>query len=308
MKFAFVIPYFGRLPRYFPLWLKSCAVNPDFDFLLFTDDLRSFAYPDNVLVHPMQFSSLQELVQSKFSFPVALPSPYKLCDYKAAYGEIFSAFLQGYDYWGFCDVDVIWGNMRKFISDQVLQSYDRIYTRGHCSLFKNNETVNRYYKTLKAEGCLNYKEVYTTEESCYFDEWGGRAPGQGGLSALMARNKIPMYDGPDMADLDCSKSSFVINHRKERHAGRFEFTKNGLFVIDRKGKKEEIVYVHFQKRLMVIPEELGDVFYLVPPGFVQNTPDGYRLRRLGYRAAQKAKHYRFKANRLIKKLRKAIGK
>ena len=37
-KIAFVVPYYGKFPDYFPLWLKTCGTNPTIDFLLFTDE------------------------------------------------------------------------------------------------------------------------------------------------------------------------------------------------------------------------------------------------------------------------------
>ena len=43
-------------------------------------------------------------------------SPYKLCDYKPVYGLIFDEDLQDYDFWGHCDVDLIFGDIRKFIN------------------------------------------------------------------------------------------------------------------------------------------------------------------------------------------------
>lgn len=55
---------------------------------------------DNVKWYFKSFSELQELFQSKFDFPILLNTPYKLCDYKPAYGDIFSKYLGGYDFWG----------------------------------------------------------------------------------------------------------------------------------------------------------------------------------------------------------------
>ena len=36
-RIAFVIPYFGKLPDYFHLWLVSAKYNKDYDFFLFSD-------------------------------------------------------------------------------------------------------------------------------------------------------------------------------------------------------------------------------------------------------------------------------
>ena len=48
MKVALIVLYFGKLPNYFSLFLKSCEVNKDFTWLIFTDDETEFNYPENV--------------------------------------------------------------------------------------------------------------------------------------------------------------------------------------------------------------------------------------------------------------------
>ena len=58
MKVAFIVPYFGTFPQYFQLFLKSCELNPNYDWLLFTDDERLFNYPSNVHVNLISFNSL----------------------------------------------------------------------------------------------------------------------------------------------------------------------------------------------------------------------------------------------------------
>ena len=59
--------------------------------------------------------AIKQQVQKMFDFPIYLDHPYKLCDYKPAYGYIFPEYTKGYDYWGHCDMtDCIFGNLRKF--------------------------------------------------------------------------------------------------------------------------------------------------------------------------------------------------
>lgn len=46
---AFVIPYFGKLPNSFLIFLESCGINSDIDFFIFTDDRTDYDYPSNVV-------------------------------------------------------------------------------------------------------------------------------------------------------------------------------------------------------------------------------------------------------------------
>ena len=102
---AYVVPYFGKFPKGFQFWLMSCGCNPTIDWLIFTDDHMDYNYPPNVKVQYWTFEQMKRRVQKIFNFPISLERPYKLCDYKPAYGEIFSDELKGYDFWGDCDVD-----------------------------------------------------------------------------------------------------------------------------------------------------------------------------------------------------------
>lgn len=44
-----------------------------------------------------------------------------MCDYKPTYGLAFKKWLGKYDFWGYCDFDLLLGNLRKFFTDEVLQ-------------------------------------------------------------------------------------------------------------------------------------------------------------------------------------------
>lgn len=62
-KVALILPYFGTLPNYFPLWMKSAGANRDFTFMLFTDaDLSGYNVPDNVKVIPMTLDDVRKLI------------------------------------------------------------------------------------------------------------------------------------------------------------------------------------------------------------------------------------------------------
>lgn len=45
---VFILPYYGKFPNYFQLFLNSCGSNPEYDWLIFTDDHTAYDYPDNV--------------------------------------------------------------------------------------------------------------------------------------------------------------------------------------------------------------------------------------------------------------------
>lgn len=171
-RIALVLPYFGKLPEFFQIWLDSCRANPTVDWLLFTDDESPFDYPSNVHREIMTFPALRERIQRAFDFPVQLPLPYKLCDFKCAYGLVFREELAGYDFWGYCDCDLVWGNIRKFVTEAMLEKYDRIFSRGHLTLIRNDAESVRFFMK-KAKGVPTYENVLASPDNHSFDEWGG---------------------------------------------------------------------------------------------------------------------------------------
>lgn len=270
-KIAFVIPYIGKLPKYFPFWLKTCANNPTVDFLLFTDDVTKYDYPPNVKVTICSFDDLKERFQKLFDFPIALEKPYKFCDFKPVYGEAFAEELKGYDFWGHCDIDLFWGNIRKFLTEEILSNYEYIYTHGHCCLYRNSPDVNAWYRTLPDNGYQKWRDVFQTPKSCAFDEWGGHAGG--GVTHIFISNGKNPYDKVDFADLEVESSSFKLVGRKDfadRKNLYFEISGNGVFLCDERGILEEMIYVHFQKRNPMIKCDPSEHFFFFSPCIVAN--------------------------------------
>lgn len=122
----YIVPYFGKFPRLFPVWLHSCANNPTVNWLILTDDKRDFCYPANVKVEYTTFAAVRERIQKLFDFEINLSHPYKLCDFKITYGLAFADYLKGYDFWGICDIDLIWGNIRNILDEKIFATYDKI--------------------------------------------------------------------------------------------------------------------------------------------------------------------------------------
>ncbi len=168
-KCTFIIPYYGNFPNYFQLFLNSCKYNPDFEWLIFTDNHESYDWPANVHVHHETFKDMQERVRNAFPFHPELKTPYKLCDLKPMYGYLFSEYLKEVAFWGYCDCDLIFGNLDMFITDSMLESYDKIFVLGHCSLIRNTKENNTRFM-LPLDGRPLYQDVLQSERIFTFDE------------------------------------------------------------------------------------------------------------------------------------------
>ena len=94
---------------------------------------------------------------------------YKMCDLKIMYGCIFESELQEYDFWGCCDMDIVWGDIRLFITPEILSTYDVITSRigrisGHFCLFRNQRQWNELFKRIpnvveRAEDGSKYRRI-----------------------------------------------------------------------------------------------------------------------------------------------------
>lgn len=270
-KIAFVIPYIGKLPAYFSFWLQTCANNSTVDFLIFTNDISKYNYPTNVKVAICSFDELKERFQKLFDFPIALNSPYKFCDFKPVYGEAFAEELKGYDFWGHCDIDLFWGNIRNFLTEEILSKYEYIYTHGHCCLYINRPDVNAWYRTLPNNGYQKWQEVFRNPQIRAFDEWGGHIGG--GVAHIFTSNGKTPYNKVDFADLEVEVANFRLVGRKNPAKKKnlyFEISENSLFLCDKNNVLEELIYVHFQKRYPVIKAHPCNKFFLLSPNIVTN--------------------------------------
>ncbi|MBW4417630.1 MAG: hypothetical protein KME13_00205 [Myxacorys californica WJT36-NPBG1] len=142
-KIIFLMPYFGRWPEWFELYLESCRWNSTIDWLFFTDCPVPETAPPNVRFVSLRFQDYQQLASDRLGINFKTDSSYTLCNLRPAYGVIHEEYLDGYDYFGFSDIDVIYGNLRAFYNDEILvhntlsTHSDRV--SGHLFLIKNDQ-------------------------------------------------------------------------------------------------------------------------------------------------------------------------
>lgn len=65
---CYVIPYFGKLPAGFKMWLLSCSANDTIDWILYTDDYTEYDYPNNVKVHYCSYEDIKNKIQKSTCF------------------------------------------------------------------------------------------------------------------------------------------------------------------------------------------------------------------------------------------------
>ena len=275
-RIALVVAYFGRFPNYFPLWLKSCSYNPTIDFWVFTDQ-EIQGLPSNVRCVKMSLPEMRDRATKVLGFEAALSRPYKCCDYKPIYGLMFADYLEAYDYWGHCDIDLIFGDLQYYFDKYNLYDYEKFGMLGHLSLFKNNEKVNKAY--MIPNGHMNCRDVYTNENNMVFDELPGISTimKENGFKVFMRRIFIDIatmyhrYRIIDVYPLDekpinYKYQTFYWERGKTYHV----YLKEGNIC------KDEYLYIHFQKRpnYQVDTSLLSaESFFITNTGFVRGALD-----------------------------------
>lgn len=275
MKIAIILPYYGKFPNYFRLWIESARCNSNFDFLIFTDNENIYGKVENIKWIKFEFSMIKSKIESIVGFPVILDRPYKLCDYRPVYGLIFEEYLKNYTWWGYCDPDIIFGNLDKKITYELLHTYDKIYELGHLTLYRNEEKINNLWKIELPTGAYSYKNVFTSRYSAHFDEQLGMIP-------ICNSYGCKTYNAVDFADIKVGKGMF--QRCWDRESGDYPHIfgwSNGTllgYMINDKDKLvvKEYIYIHLQKRKMTLcfkPKEKIEKFMIIPNSFIEYDTD-----------------------------------
>ncbi|PRY54576.1 hypothetical protein B0I27_102345 [Arcticibacter pallidicorallinus] len=245
-KIAVIALWFGPLHDYFRLWTRSLRANEDYDFLLFTDqDIDRSEIPDNLKVTTLTLEDLKDLIRQRLHIKPTFEFSYKLCDFRPAFGELFAPLLTNYDFWGYCDMDLMFGKVSHFLTDDILSSYKKIFNRGHLTLYKNEEYINTLYRSSKS---IDAQAIMESNACFIFDEWHG-------IHQIFKEFNIPQYHDECIADINPNKARYTCSNIQNYKKQLFVW-ENGLvkqyFLHEGSMQHRELAYIHFQKRKICI--------------------------------------------------------
>jgi glycosyltransferase involved in cell wall biosynthesis len=266
------LPYFGAFPNYFQLYLDSLARNSDcLSVFLVTDhDLSSFRLPDNLIPIPMTLDELRKraarLLFVEFGVDVQpdslIAEPYKLCDYKITYLELFRDISDEHgvtedDFVGWGDCDLIYGKFSDFLDTeenyQIIGGY-----HGHLTALRNISSFRKLFREVPGlPGLLVDKKNHIIDEISF------REP----LLNFLEKNQFKMfYINNYFCDVvpECFFSLFRPDHvarkqnffevyRPEKEIDHIHYGPDGrLTVVYEGGETRPSIYCHLQKRPMSI--------------------------------------------------------
>ncbi len=292
----------------FPFWLESCKQNSTIDFLIATDQTMQSPAP-NIKVFQTTLKEIKDRIEGIVGFSVWLEKPYKLCDFRPLYEQIFAEYTDGYDFWGYCDCDLVFGDIRSFITEDLLETKDYILGMGHFHFQRtHDEKYEEVWKT--ARGLwrdIHWKEVFKSSKNEWFDElpygvsgryydmypekmWSGFSP-LGKCYGGPSSSYFPFIDVYLRYDL-YSKEPGYQNHLERLPFWRREHTeemkdviylKEGINLyavgVNSKGSiiKKPVLYAHFIKRKFSIKTDNTENYMIYPDVF---SPPPFMLSKL----------------------------
>ncbi len=243
-----------------PAFFVTCRRNPDVQWFLYTDlDLPS-ADLGNVTVRRMSVTEFEQRASDTLRTPIEVKHHLaKMSDVKPAYGLIFADDLKGFDYWVYSDFDVAWGDIRQFVTDELLHSYDIISARrdrlcGHFTLFRNTPEQNRAFEIIPdVLTVLSSRTHWHMDESVFtkaiWAKLGRRPPRLYWKSdwIIDAKYQRAMGDGPNDVltwregktfNVEGEEKMYLHFHKLKQHMSSINFgitDSPSAFTISRKG-------------------------------------------------------------------------
>ena len=268
-RIALINFYFAdKIPDYMDFYLASVANNISIDLFLFTN-LNIISNYTNIRIVKMELSEFINIIENSVSNElkrrgiddeVKIKSAYKIADFRPTFGLCFQEYIKDYDFWGGCDLDIVFGNIRKYIPDSVLDHYDKIFEHGHFFLIRNSQECNTAFLE-DYENC--FKGVLKLDKNSFFEEVYEKPwlP-HGGINSIFEKKGALYKNRKCICDISFKFHNLIDLKNPS-------LSKQNVFSLDKgrlyrhtyfKGKvvSQEIFYAHFQKRLLKVHTK--DVF------------------------------------------------
>jgi hypothetical protein len=235
-----LIAYFGSWPEWINLFTASCATNKNVHWRFLTDCGVPDNCPSNVEIRTTSFDDYKNLVSERLGFSFQHASAYKASEIRPALGYIYEKEIKEFEFFGYADIDVIWGDIDRFYGP-LRGSYDLITTHehrtaGHFSIFRNTPQMRGAF--LNAPG---YPEQLQQPGLTTFDEWA---------FAKVFENASSWRTGPPPRSLFKEQYSTIFSprgwHDGTQNWPKEWYWRDGHLTNDRDGARE-FLYLHFMR-------------------------------------------------------------
>lgn len=181
MKHSIVIliPHFGPWPSWINFFVESCRANRSIDWILFSDAEPPENRASNVRHVRITFEDYREVVSRALGIRVGADEPYKLCDVRPALPFVHADLVRAYDFAGFGDLDVIYGDIGAFYNDEILAEYDILSSHadrvsGHFCVMRNSEDVVTAFRRVRGwTSAMERNDYVNFDERAFYNLFRG---------------------------------------------------------------------------------------------------------------------------------------
>jgi len=251
-RLAIIIPFVGQGPEHIPSYLNLFCIAAagsasKVDFLLIhngvLDSQESSCTADNVkflsmgsigaftkqLTRVLDQVPTEELAIGSLDRVARILSnylfkyPYVLVEFKPALGHVFSEFLEGYSHWGYSDLDIVFGDLPRWITEDEWKDFDvvtygygdqhRVYLRGQFTFHKNNQKTKQLWRQCKFLSRMDqrFADVMEGKKNIRFESAEGCYS-----KAILEQNDIAVkYAAKGTVDVATFIFSFILTNPQQ---------------------------------------------------------------------------------------------
>jgi hypothetical protein len=165
-----IIDYFNtNWPVWIDAFLLSCEYNQTINWIIHTNCPFKKHNIMNVTIKYLTWEDYCLYASNKLNINFQPQSPYKICDLKPAFGYLWYDEIQLFDFWGYGDIDIIYGSLRDFLTvgilkKNVISTHEWCFS-GHLCILKNKRWLITVFMKV-----ANWKQILSNPTCMRFDE------------------------------------------------------------------------------------------------------------------------------------------
>jgi len=238
-----LMPYFGRWPEWIDLFVESCKWNPGVRWRFYTDCGEPENQAGNVEYVHLSFADYKALVRERLGIAFDPAAPYKLCDLRPCLAHIHERDVAGFRFFGYGDVDVIYGNIRKFYTDRLLAGSNVLSTHperlsGHFAVLRNTPALRRAFERIP-----DYRTLLEEPRHTNLDE--------GAFSAVFSPSAADDPGDPCRHGRQFVERYSTVLSPRGWHDGTMSYPRRWLWrrgrLTNERDGEREFLYLHFMR-------------------------------------------------------------
>ncbi len=180
--------WFGPRPSWYGKFVAQMSRSAVADWECVPDEGPPAGRTKQVRNQVTAFNALAEMRLGtpcrKFTDPRVRGSVEAMCDYRPTYGELFADLYRGYEWWGWCDLDVRFGRFDELLppllaDDADVVSFKPKYLSGCLTVLRNVPRVTGAFRRSRM-----WRDVVADPRYHCWDESGNALSGESFLDVL----------------------------------------------------------------------------------------------------------------------------